>query len=164
MLPELPPPPCCKGCSNGIESDFTPQICIGILRIPAVHVPVCRRSVPLLPWVSMATLQGWRPRPDQGWMPHASSRVCLDVAAGTQDAQDGGPGRNSSSWSRTRPLHRCCPAKGHREGGCCFLLHQSSSVSPDADPEDAGHLHQCLGAALHSLWAWEKSAAWQCSK
>lgn len=57
-----------------------------------------------------------------------------------------------------------CPTEGHREGGCCFLLPQSSSVSPEAHPEDASLLHQCLGAAFHSSRAWEKSAGWLCSK
>lgn len=159
MLPELPPPPRCKGCGSKTEWDFTSQICPGI---PAEHVPFCRRSIPLLPCVSMAALQGWRPQPDQGWMPHASSPVCSDVAVGSQN---GDAGRNSSSWGTGQGSYtRCYPAEEHREGGYCFLLHQSSSVSPDGDPEDFSLLHQCLKAALHSSWAWEKSAGWLCSK
>lgn len=84
---------------------------------------------------------------------HRTGVPAVTAAAGAQD--------KTPTW--------LLPCKWARGGGLCpfsrcSLLQQSSSVSPDAAPEDAGHLHHCLGAALHGLWAWEESAGWVCKK
>lgn len=76
--------------------------------VPAVRIPFCRSSVPWLPWVSVAALQGWRPRPEQGWIPRASSPVCPDVAAGSWD---GGAAETAAAGGQDKAPAQMLPCK-----------------------------------------------------
>lgn len=73
---------------------------------PLARLPVCEEKGALAPLGVRGTSAGWRPQPDQDWMPRADGRTaahgsqaCLDVAVGSWGACDGRPCGNNSSGS-----------------------------------------------------------------
>ena len=146
-------------------------------RSPPAHLPVCGEKRTLAPLGVRGSSAGTKTPAGPGldapgcWqggsMPAPELALMWRRAVGVH--RMGVPVVTAAAAAQDKTLTWLLPCKWAWRGclcpsWCCSLLRRSCSVSPDAAPEDAGHLHHCLGEALHGSWAWEKSAERVCNK